>query len=253
MNMDYKNIIATRLKSLRVAGKYTQNELARILDTSQQNIQLWESQKRTPTIEILVAYCTYFNIKPSSLIDILLPQNIGEISIENIVDNFKAELLSVLPDRLPIYSQRVFGNPKYPTQQPHDYIYWSKKRVNGRRLYLIQVQTPNMYPDIKTNDRIIVDPDLPISNGAAVIINKEKRVNFDNQLGASIVRVTQSADGKFYYNNNFRPKNLELKDYMYQGMVIQVITAVQVEGLYPSYEQIEERHKEDWYKKGVKK
>tara|TARA_R110002020_G_scaffold149537_2_gene325881 strand:+ start:1110 stop:1865 length:756 start_codon:yes stop_codon:yes gene_type:complete len=251
MNMDYKNIIAARLKSLRVAGKYTQNELARILDTSQQNIQLWESQKRTPTIEVLVAYCTYFNIKPSSLIDILLPQNIGEISIENIVDNFKAELLSVLPDRLPIYSQRVFGNPKYPTQQPHDYIYWSKKRVNGRRLYLIQVQTPNMYPDIKTNDRIIVDPDLPMSDGAAVIIHNQKRANFDNQLGASVVRIRSNASGKFEWTNNFSNKSRLLKDSEFQGMVIQVITAFQVEGIYPSYDHIEEHHSAT--KRGVNK
>tara|TARA_Y100000356_G_C11236128_1_gene277916 strand:- start:995 stop:1321 length:327 start_codon:yes stop_codon:yes gene_type:complete len=97
-----------------------------------------------------------------------------------------------------------------------------------------------MYPDIQVNDRIIVDPDLSIDDGIAVIVSNEKRANFDNQIGASVVRVRRSSNG-YVYNNNFTTKEQPLKKEHYQGMAIQTLRGLKVEGLSQSYEQIEER------------
>lgn len=240
MMVDRNKVIANRLKQLRTNGNYTQKELGLILNVSQQNIQLWESGKRIPGLEQVAGYCKYFNVKPSEIVDLLLPLNTGEDNLESVLENFKINLLKIFPAQIPVYSQAVFGNPKFPNQKPFDYVYWSNNRLKGRRLYVLQVQTPNMYPDIQINDRIIIDPDLAIDDGIAVIISNEKRVNFDNQYGASVVRIRRTPKG-FVYNNNFTTKEQPLKKEHYQGMVIQSARGFKVEGYSQSYEEIQQK------------
>ena len=240
MNFDRNKAVADRLKTLRLNSNFTQKELGYILGVTQQNIQMWESGKRVPGLEQIAAYCEYFRVRASEIVDIYLPVNTGADNLENIIENFKIQLSKVFPTQIPVYSQAVFGNPKFPDQKPFDYIYWSNQRIKGRRLYVLQVQTPNMYPDIQVNDRIIVDPDLSIDDGIAVIVSNEKRANFDNQIGASVVRVRRSSNG-YVYNNNFTTKEEPLKKEHYQGMAIQTLRGLKVEGLSQSYEQIEEK------------
>lgn len=62
------NKFAERLKELRQEKNLTQTELAKETGLSQTGIGKWESNKRTPSIDVVIILCNYFKVSSDYLI-----------------------------------------------------------------------------------------------------------------------------------------------------------------------------------------
>lgn len=62
------DVIAERLKEIRVENSITQQQLGKILSVSQDTISLWENGKSQPTIEYVVKICKVFQTSADYLL-----------------------------------------------------------------------------------------------------------------------------------------------------------------------------------------
>lgn len=77
-------MLSKRLKGLRLEAGLTQKELATAINTSQQNIAFYESNKRNPKKEILDNLSSFFNVSTDYLLgnsDIRKPEE--EIDLDD--------------------------------------------------------------------------------------------------------------------------------------------------------------------------
>lgn len=78
---------STRLKELRLKAGYTnQTDLAKELNTSQQNYSQWESGKRNPSQKTLKKLADFFNVS----VDYLKGNN--ELDLEKVKDSLRYSL-----------------------------------------------------------------------------------------------------------------------------------------------------------------
>lgn len=249
LELSEKKVIGQLFKDLRIENGYTQKELANLIGVSFQTIQKYEKGLITPNLDIIHTYCTIFTKKPEYFLSTVMPLNTGELSYSEQKKNIRQSLNDIAykldayePTEIPVYAQRDHrvGITK---EDAYDYIYWSAKRVNGRQnLFVMQAQMNCLYPDIKPNDRLMVDPDLDIAQGYALIQHNQPRKAFKS-VGSSVVRLIEE-NNKFFYINN-RPKGTQisqeprpLKAGQYQGMIIQIIRSLDYLGASQSYENL---------------
>lgn len=62
------NKFAERLKELRLEKHLTQTELAKETGLSQTGIGKWEANQRTPSIDVIIVLCKYFNVSSDYII-----------------------------------------------------------------------------------------------------------------------------------------------------------------------------------------
>tara|TARA_R100001086_G_scaffold209041_1_gene124789 strand:- start:207 stop:965 length:759 start_codon:yes stop_codon:yes gene_type:complete len=242
-----ERILADKLKELRVSTGISQKDLAEALDVSILTISSIEGHKRPVSLPLLRSYSFYFNLNLSTFFDDTIDTSENSLNYEFEIENIKKKLLNILPIQIPCYSHRELFNPKFPKQESIAYAlrsgdYYSNQ---GKDLYMIQVQTNNLYPDILANDRIIVDPKLPVDTGIGIVYKKNyKREHFNNESGAMIIRFEKTQSGKILYANNFTKNHLltpikrELKENEYKGMVIQIIRPILVKGVNTTYKDL---------------
>jgi transcriptional regulator len=60
--MDYRNIFAERLLSLRKQANISQRTLAKDLNLTNPAVTMMEKAKRSPSFEVLLALADYFNV-----------------------------------------------------------------------------------------------------------------------------------------------------------------------------------------------
>ena len=60
--------IGKRIKELRKELDYTQNKLAQVLGVTQDSISLWESGKRIPDTQYIIALAKFFNVTSDYLL-----------------------------------------------------------------------------------------------------------------------------------------------------------------------------------------
>jgi len=70
-----------RLKELRTKKGYSQHKLAKESGVPQTSINFYESDKRQPTVDVLIKLCKYFNVSSDYLIG-LVDEPFGDISPE---------------------------------------------------------------------------------------------------------------------------------------------------------------------------
>ncbi len=242
-----EKILADKLKELRISTGISQKDLSEGLDVSIQTITSIESYKRAVSLNLLRSYSIYFNMNLSTFFDDTIDTSENSLNYESEIENIKKKLLNILPIQIPCYSHRELFNPKFPKQQSIAYAlrsgdYYSK---HGKDLYMVQVQTNNLYPDVLANDRIVVDPKLPVDTGIGIVYRKNhKRDHFNNENGAMIIRFEKTESGNILFANNFTKNHLqtpikrELKENEYKGMVIQIIRPVLVKGINTTYKDL---------------
>ena len=63
--------IGEKIRDLRWEGNITQNKLAEALNVTQDSISLWETGKRIPDTQYVVALCKYFDVSADYLLGLL--------------------------------------------------------------------------------------------------------------------------------------------------------------------------------------
>ncbi len=242
-----EKLLADKLKELRVSTSISQKDLAEALDVSILTISSIEGHKRAVSLPLLRSYSIYFNMNLSTFFDDTIDTSENNLNYEFEIESIKKKLINILPVQIPCYSHTELFNPKFPKQEPIAYAlrsggYYSK---HGKDLYMVQVQTNNLYPDVLANDRIVVDPKLSVDTGIGVVYRKNhKRDHFNNESGAMIIRFEKTESGKILFANNFTKNHLqtpikrELKENEYKGMVIQIIRPVLVKGVNTTYKDL---------------
>ncbi|MBR1494305.1 MAG: helix-turn-helix transcriptional regulator [Acidaminococcaceae bacterium] len=85
MPNEYAKVFALKFRQLRTDCKKTQDEIAEILDVTQQTVQIWEKGEHTPKIATLVKVARHFNVT----VDWLLGIDSSPQIIEKYSDNEK--------------------------------------------------------------------------------------------------------------------------------------------------------------------
>ena len=62
------NVIAVRIKEVRMEARLTQAEFGGKLSVSQDTVSLWEQGKSMPTTEFIIAICKYFEVSADYLL-----------------------------------------------------------------------------------------------------------------------------------------------------------------------------------------
>ena len=242
-----EKLLADKLKELRVSTSISQKDLAEALDVSILTISSIEGHKRAVSLPLLRSYSIYFNMNLSTFFDDTIDTSENNLNYEFEIESIKKKLINILPVQIPCYSHTELFNPKFPKQEPIAYAlrsggYYSK---HGKDLYMVQVQTNNLYPDVLANDRIVVDPKLSVDTGIGVVYRKNhKRDHFNNETGAMIIKFEKTESGNILFANNFTKNHLqtpikrELKENEYKGMVIQIIRPVLVKGINTTYKDL---------------
>ncbi len=240
--------IANKLKLIRTNSGISQKDLADNINVSIQTITQIEGHKRAVSLPLLRSYALYFNLDISDILGNVFKKSSEEtLNYIDEIDNIKDKLLSLLPVQIPTYSHRELFNPKFPNQKPLGFAlrtgnYYTE---NSNDIYMIQIQTNTVYPEILANDRIIVDKGIEVDNGIGIVYRKtHKREHFNNEPGAMIVRFQKDQNGNVLFSNNFtsnhqnQPIQRELKKDEYKGMIVQIIRPVLVKGENRSYKNL---------------
>lgn len=81
-------MFSNRLKELRQKAKVTQKELAQSINSSQQNIALYEQGRRKPKYETLEKLSVFFNVSTDYLLGKTdLPEPDSDIDLDTAIDN----------------------------------------------------------------------------------------------------------------------------------------------------------------------
>ncbi len=231
MSEKKSKIIINRLKNLRINNKISQKDLAASIGTSVQTITQIETFNREPSLDLIEKYGVFFNVGIEEIVKDIIPTTSKVRSVEEELDKAKESILNIFPVAIPVYSHREYLDPKIKNLTTIDRIYWHKDKLKNRNLFAIHVQTANLYPDIETNDRLIIDPDLPLSSGIGLCFDGRSRSNFANSQGIHLVNFQAGENGKFYYNNNFDEVRRLVKPNFYKGMAIQKISPLPIRGI----------------------
>ena len=250
LELSEKKVIGQQFKTLRIENGYTQKELADLIGVSFQTIQKYEKGLITPNLDIIHTYCTIFTKKPGYFLSSVMPLNTGDqsfseqkLDIRSALTDIAYKLDAYEPVEIPVYAQRDhrIGVDK---EMAYDYVYFSRQRLAGRdNLFIMQAQMNCLYPDIKPNDRMMIDPDLDMAEGLAIIQLKNKPRKAFKSRGSSVVRLVEN-DGKFFYVNNRKegtqisqePRPLLAGEY--QGMIIQISRGLDYLGTTQAYQPL---------------
>lgn len=81
-------MFSNRLKELRQKAKVTQKELAQSINSSQQNIALYEQGRRKPKYETLEKLSVFFNVSTDYLLGKTdFPELDSDIDLDTAIDN----------------------------------------------------------------------------------------------------------------------------------------------------------------------
>ncbi len=240
--MDNKNlrikIIGDRLKQFRIDNNISQKDLAASIETSVQTITQIETYKREASLDLIEKYAIFFNLSIEDIVKDIVTVNKSK-DIITVLEIAQAAILEAFPVRIPVYSHRELLDPKIADIKPIDNIYWTKEKIKNRNLFAVHVQTGNLYPDINVNDRLIIDPDLPISSGIGICFDGRARSNFANSQGAHIVKYEAAENNKYVFSNNFDEVKRKVKEGFYKGMAIQKVTPLSIRGINVIYPNLE--------------
>ncbi|MDU0893639.1 MAG: XRE family transcriptional regulator [Anaerococcus sp.] len=161
--------IGDKLAYLRKSAKYSQDELAKKLNTSRSSIAMYESNARTPTTSTLSRYSNLFDVS----VDYLLGN-------ETNTSNDKYEV--------PVYRAVSCGNPFIADEDIIDFEEISPKLKTQGDHFGLRLKGQSMEPNFKEGDVVIVRKQSTVDSGDIAIV----RVNGDE---ATMKIVEKSPEG----------------------------------------------------------
>lgn len=152
---DFANVF----KSLRKAGGYTQDELAKKLGITRSALAMYEAGRRQPDFKTLELIADFFNVDIDYLMGrtdktTMLPQSV----IYPVYSSY----------RIPIVATVAAGVPIYSEENIESYIDYSKDPRN--HVFATRVKGHSMEPDIMNGDLIIIDEEAAWDDMDIVVV-----------------------------------------------------------------------------------
>lgn len=185
IELNLKQLVGNRLKKARESKSITIREAAENINKTYQWLSAIENGINYINLDDLQKLASLYMVQISQLVD-RYPNQVGPLNIEERLRNFTNEIINNLPVSIPVFSHFGYLN-KGEIQQPHDYIYWSRQRVAGRNLRIVQLQTNNLAPDLEANDRVVIEVGVNPTEGIGAFYLDEPRQDFNDTAGVRIV------------------------------------------------------------------
>lgn len=156
--------IANKIKKFRESKNITQQELAELLNTTQQSIARYESGERKTDNNILFTLADIFNVSINDFFPPLSFDNVIPIDIEqNII-------------KIPVYGTIKAGIPIESQTDIIDYVEIPRDWTNGNKnFYGLKISGDSMLPKYSENDIVIFEQNDDIeaykNKDVAVMIN----------------------------------------------------------------------------------
>lgn len=93
-------MLGQNLREYRIKNRYSQIEIARLLNVTKQTVSNWEKDKRLPCINTLIELAKLYNITLDSLVGIDMRNSY--IELLNIISNFDEDERDKLLDFLKV-------------------------------------------------------------------------------------------------------------------------------------------------------
>lgn len=162
------------LKKIRLDNNYTQEELAKRIDTSRSNIANYENDKNMPSIEMLD--------KLSSVLNVSIDTLLGKVNKTN--DN-KENIFNI---KIPLLGTVKAGYDYLAEENIIDYVSVTDSSLNNTDFFALRVKGDSMVPEIYENDIAIVRKQYDFENGDYVVA----LINGDE---ATIKKAVKTEDG----------------------------------------------------------
>ena len=156
-----------RIKDLRRAAGYSQQQLANLLYVNQTAVSQWERGITTPNNDTLLQLCEIFNTT---------------------TDNILGRHSAPSPVQIPVLGEVRAGLPLEVVENILDYEEISAEMARGGEFFALRVVGDSMEPRIRENDVVIVRKQPDIGSGEIGIV----LVNGD---AATIKKVVKHSDG----------------------------------------------------------
>ena len=174
------------LKKIRLDNNYTQEELAKRIDTSRSNIANYENDKNMPSIEMLD--------KLSSVLNVSIDTLLGKVNKTN--DN-KENIFNI---KIPLLGTVKAGYDYLAEENIIDYVSVTDSSLNNTDFFALRVKGDSMVPEIYENDIAIVRKQYDFENGDYVVA----LINGDE---ATIKKAVKTEDGiELIAVNQYYPK-----------------------------------------------
>lgn len=273
-NQKYYELMGKRLKRFRNDLKLTLTDVGSIIGHSATLIQSIESGQKKPSFDLLLKFQTVYRKSITAMVntDFMIQNSVNKQRQASTWSDAITLIEELQPVEIPVYKQSTFCNPDAkPTDiggsgdEPFDHILWSKYKFENRGynnskidwhssppIFIVQIQTTNLYPHFNVNDRICFEKvpfeELPQYGSSIICLGNDgkPRRDFNNTKGCRIVRADvvgsydEAKQGGMIYKNNGMDDFANLKEKDYLGIGIQTIRSISNLQEHSSFEQIEE-------------
>lgn len=162
------------LKKIREKNNLSQRALAEKINVSQQTVGSWETNRTSPSPEMIKKIAELFNISTDVLLGSVVKQK---------ETTPKHRII-----KMPVYGMVAAGAPILTVEDILDYIDIDEEDISDGEFRALRVKGDSMIPDIKSGDIVVVrrQPDIESGQIAVVIINGDE---------ATVKKVIKHKDG----------------------------------------------------------
>lgn len=162
------------LKKIREKNNLSQRALAEKINVSQQTVGSWETNRTSPSPEMIKKIAELFDISTDVLLGSVVKQK---------ETTPKHRII-----KMPVYGMVAAGSPILTVEDILDYIDIDEEDISDGEFRALRVKGDSMIPDIKSGDIVVVrrQPDIESGQVAVVIINGDE---------ATVKKVIKHKDG----------------------------------------------------------
>ena len=197
------------IKFFRKKAGLSQSDLAQKMNVVQGTVSLWESGKRSPSLEDIIKLSEILSISPENLLksDIsTTEENFREINIKS-VPEFTEEAFTVPVVASLRCGYNSSGHPIFDVLKKEELPPSYKKRY-GADIVLVKAVGDSMLPSIRPRDMLICKPGTGWSNGDIVVVNVDDSDTIKRIFHAKDGGIDLKPDNEKFKTMHFTPEDL---------------------------------------------
>lgn len=153
------NVIGERLREMRVQNARTQEEVAKFCGVSRNAVTLWEAGNSTPTVAHLFTIAGLFGTTVSSLLGEEEKSRRGRRYAPRNTRSIKL----ITYHQAALWDEKSNPSGKRATEFVH------ADTSVGKSAFALRIDDRSMEPEIRPDDIVIIDPDVPPTPGDFVV------------------------------------------------------------------------------------
>ncbi len=163
-NNKLESNISKNIRYLRKSKKLSQLQLGDLVERTESTIQMWESDLRSPTMDMVQQISIIFDIDINSLVnnDLSICLNESTKNTINVHNNFNNDLI-----QLPVYAPLCCGEGMFVDEEIIDYVVVPSDWINKRKEYFCQFASGDsmINAGIKDADILIFEKASVVDSG----------------------------------------------------------------------------------------